>query len=286
MLEECGLLAHPHTSAGRVPTDAGIATTSISCCRPRPPPSSALARPARGRRGDADDERDAVTGHEPAGDRHRAADRDDDDPPHRGSAAAAAGADGGRDHVHGRRLQEGLHVRPSGRLGLDGLGERVPQRSPRRHGSGRADAPHQARRPVAAARRARVRRRARARLHRAGRDRRGHAVRGRVAPAGLGVPLPGRLAAQRADGDARAAGVDARRAVVGAGLARDVRADRRREHRAGAAVAVAGGGELRLAAAQSGHRVGDRADADGLCAGDPVRARGGPRAVALRRELY
>ena len=43
------------------------------------------------------------------------------------------------------------------------------------------------------------------------------------------VPLPGRLAAQRADGDARAAGVDAGRAVRGAGLARRLRADRRRE---------------------------------------------------------
>ena len=59
------------------------------------------------------------------------------------------------------------------------------------------------------------------------------------------------------------------------GLARLVRADRGREPRAGAAVAVAGGRQLRVAAAQSGHRVGDRADADGLCAGDPVRARGG-----------
>ena len=67
------------------------------------------------------------------------------------------------------------------------------------------------------------------------------------------------------------------------GRARRLRADRRRERRAGAAVAVAGRRQLRAAAAQPRHRVGDRADADGLRAGDPLGARGGLRAVALHR---
>ena len=44
----------------------------------------------------------------------------------------------------------------------------------------------------------------RARVHRARRDRRGHAVRRRRRAAAVGVPLPGPVAAQRADGDARA----------------------------------------------------------------------------------
>ena len=38
-LEELGLLAHPHTSAGRVPTEAVIAISSTACCRPRSGPA-------------------------------------------------------------------------------------------------------------------------------------------------------------------------------------------------------------------------------------------------------
>ncbi len=95
MLEEHGLLAHPHTSAGRVPTDAGTASTSTACCARPAAPRATAARPAarapRGRRGDARHHRDALAGHQPAGDRLRAADRHGHDPPRRGPAAPAAG---------------------------------------------------------------------------------------------------------------------------------------------------------------------------------------------------
>ena len=39
VLEESGLLAHPHTSAGRMPTDAGYRYYVDRCCRRRPRPS-------------------------------------------------------------------------------------------------------------------------------------------------------------------------------------------------------------------------------------------------------
>ncbi len=70
VLEENGLLAHPHTSAGRVPTDAGY-RYYVDRLLPetRVERAAALARAARGRRGDAGDDRDALAGHEPAGDR-------------------------------------------------------------------------------------------------------------------------------------------------------------------------------------------------------------------------
>ena len=48
-----------------------------------------------------------------------------------------------------------------------------------------------------------------------------------AAPAAVRVPLPGRLAAQRADGDARAPRLAARRALRGARRARPLRAHRR-----------------------------------------------------------
>ena len=70
-----------------------------------------------------------------------------------------------------------------------------------------------ARGPVAARHRARLPRPARARLHRAGRDGRGLALRRRRRAAAVRVPLPGPHAAQRGDGDARAAGDAAERAL-------------------------------------------------------------------------
>ena len=78
------------------PTDAGLPLLRRpACCRSRRRRARAqlglqLVAP-RGRRGDARDDRDALAGHEPAGDRLRAADRHRDDPPRRGPAAAAAG---------------------------------------------------------------------------------------------------------------------------------------------------------------------------------------------------
>ena len=60
MLEELGLLAHPHTSAGRAPTDAGY-RYYVDRLLPEPARGGhvADARAPRGRRGDADDVRDA-----------------------------------------------------------------------------------------------------------------------------------------------------------------------------------------------------------------------------------
>ena len=82
-------------SPTRTPRPAGCpprpatGTSSTGCCRPSPrrrdPLLAMSARPPRARRGDADDDRDALAGDQPAGDRHRAADRDLDDPPHRGA---------------------------------------------------------------------------------------------------------------------------------------------------------------------------------------------------------
>ncbi|CAA9469356.1 MAG: Heat-inducible transcription repressor HrcA, partial [uncultured Solirubrobacteraceae bacterium] len=60
-------------------------------------------------------------------------------------------------------------------------------------------------------------------------------------------------------------------------------AHRQRERRSGAAVAGAGGGQLRAAAAQPGHRVGDRPDPHGLRPDHPGGARDGLPALALRR---
>ena len=77
------------------------------------------------------DDRDALAGHEPAGDRLRAAARHRDDPPRRGPRAPAAGADGRRHHLDRRRHQARLHVRRAGRPGPRRVGGRVPQRAPR-----------------------------------------------------------------------------------------------------------------------------------------------------------
>ena len=135
VLEELGLLAHPHTSAGRVPTDSGyryfvdhvLPQRASKAVEPRALGADAGA--PRGRRGHAGDHRDALPGHEPAGDRHRAADRDDDDPPRRGARPAAAGADGGDHHVDRWGVEAGLRVRQAGRSGPGGMGGRLPQRA-------------------------------------------------------------------------------------------------------------------------------------------------------------
>ena len=134
----------------------------------------------------------------------------------------------------------------------------------------------QARRPDAAADRARVPRGARARVHRARRDRRGHAVRRRRGAAAVRAtasrtsPSSTRCwrcssAACRCSGVLSAA-LDERDIYVRIGA---------RERGAGAAVAVARGRQLRPAAAQPRHGLGDRPDADGLRARDHDRARGG-----------
>ena len=92
-------------------------------------------------------------------------------------------------------------------------------------------------------------------------DRRGLALRRGDRAAARRAPLPGRLPAQRAARPARAPRDAARRALAGARPARPLRPDRRRERGAGAAGPVARRRELRAAAAQPRHGVGDRAHA-------------------------
>ena len=173
----------------------------------------------------------------------------------------------------------------------------VPQRAAGGHGRRLAHAPGQAQRPGAAADRARVHRGARAGVHRARGDRGEHALRRRRRAPAVRAPVPGRVAAQRAARRARAPRVAARRALARARRARHLRPDRRRERDAGAALAVAGGRQLRPAAAQSRHGVGDRADADGLRAGDrrpcarrrcssPASSRTSTRRLRMPRDYY
>ena len=103
----CSRIRTPRPAAS--PTDAGYRYYVDRCCRAPQrrarAGARADARAPRGRRGDAADDRDALAGHRPAGDRLRAADPDDDDPPRRGAAAPAAGADGRDHHLDRRRLQ-------------------------------------------------------------------------------------------------------------------------------------------------------------------------------------
>ena len=76
-----GYLTHPHTSAGRVPTDAGYRLYADSLLAARGRSRRAGRRGsssrgcARGRRGDAGDDDRALADHRPAGPGHRAAAR-------------------------------------------------------------------------------------------------------------------------------------------------------------------------------------------------------------------
>ena len=107
-LEELGMLAHPHTSAGRVPTDAGY-RHYVDVHRRRTARGGALTRPGsrqgaqRDRRRVARDGGGAVARHRTAG-RGLGAGRDDvARPPHRGPRAAAATRHGR--HHHRRRAR-------------------------------------------------------------------------------------------------------------------------------------------------------------------------------------
>ena len=134
-LEEAGLLEHPHTSAGRVPTDSGyrfyvdelLESGDLPAVRA---PLRAQRHAPRGGRGHARHHRAAVAGHEPAGARVGAADRDGHDPPRRGAAAPAAGGDGGGHHLHRRRDQARDLLRRAARPRAGGLGR--PATSTRR----------------------------------------------------------------------------------------------------------------------------------------------------------
>ena len=113
-LETRGLLDHPHTSAGRVPTDAGYRLYAEALLE-QPLGAAALPVDLSSVRNEVDaalriDHRDAVAGDIAAGGRHRAAAGDDRDPPHRGAAAPAAGGDGRHHHGHGRSDEADLPV--------------------------------------------------------------------------------------------------------------------------------------------------------------------------------
>ena len=164
-LEELGFLDHPHTSAGRVPTDQGyryyVDTLLVRDPPARPPAMVSAAldahgdaagdrrrpRPARGRRG---------PGHQPARHRHRAAARVLDRPPRRGPAAAAPARDGRGHHLHRRGHQARVRLRRPGRSGPLRVGGGVPQRAARRPRRRRAHDRLAHRRPVAGPARAGV----------------------------------------------------------------------------------------------------------------------------------
>ena len=128
------------------------ATSSTGCCpttTATPPLALSLVRREIDEAMRVDD-RDALAGDQPAGDRHRAADRDLDDPPHRGAGAPAPGADGRRDHLDRRRDQAAVHLRAARSTRARRLGGELPERAPRRARARRADAPPAPARPVAA----------------------------------------------------------------------------------------------------------------------------------------
>ena len=141
----CSPIRTPPPGASR-PTPATAGTSTSCSTRPALVPARRAPRPAahppRGRRGDARHLRDALAGHQPAGDRLRAADRHGDGPPRRGPAAAAAGPDGRRHHLDRRRDQARLHLRPARRPRPRRLGRPVPRRAPDRRRPRRADAAH------------------------------------------------------------------------------------------------------------------------------------------------
>ena len=141
-----------------------------------------------------------------------------------------------------------------------------------------------ARGPVAAADRARVPHPARARLHRARRDGGGHAVRRR-----RGAAAVASTASRTCRSSTQVMEMLERRvtllSVLSEALAeRDLYVRIGQENAAPALRGpVAGRRQLRAAAAQPRHGLGDRADAHGLRRRDPVRARRRGPALALRR---
>ncbi len=202
-LEAAGYLTHPHTSAGRVPTEFGYrllrrfadgGRRRRRCRRSR---SSSRAAP-RDRRGDAGDDGGAGPGDRPDGAGHGAAgDGRGDDPPGRGAAPAADPGDGGRDRLQRRRRQARLRLPRSGRPRPGRVGLELPERVACRDERRRADDRQPARRPRAGAGRGRVRRHSRRGLHRAraGGERRHPLHGGRLAAAlrsPLRRPAPGR----------------------------------------------------------------------------------------------
>ena len=136
-LERLGLLTHPHTSAGRIPTDRGYRYYVDRLLeRPATAAGELPARPdrgaQRGRVGAPGDDRDALAGDAPDRARLGAAAPDRDRPPRRGADAPAADRDGGRDQLVGRRDQAGVRLRPPRRPRPRELGRPVSERPARR----------------------------------------------------------------------------------------------------------------------------------------------------------
>ena len=137
LLEEQGLLAHPHVSAGRVPTDAGhryvvdrMLSSGEGLAVQRRLELSLIRSEVEA--GDAHDLRDALADDEPARGRLGAVAEHGDDPSRRGAGAAAGGRDGRRHHLDRRRIEAVRDVRSAGRPGPAGVGRRVPARAARR----------------------------------------------------------------------------------------------------------------------------------------------------------
>ena len=156
-LERLGLLTHPHTSAGRVPTEAGYRVyvdglLARQESRPSRVPARARLGTRRGRGGAAGDDRDALAGDAAARARLGPAARGSDRAPRRRAAAAAERRDGGRDHVDRRRDEAALRVPGPGRPRPRDLGRRLPARAARRAAAAVAAARARVRRaePVAA----------------------------------------------------------------------------------------------------------------------------------------
>ena len=115
-LERIGLLTHPHTSAGRVPTEAGLPALRRRAARPAGAapvrlPARARHAPRGGRGGAAGDDRGALAVDAAARARLGAADRGRDGAARRRPPAAGERDRGRRDHLH-RRVSKQRYTFP------------------------------------------------------------------------------------------------------------------------------------------------------------------------------
>ena len=153
-LEAAGYLSHPHTSAGRVPTDSGYRSTSTCCSRRgRRRRTRAVELELSRLRREVDEAMrettaalaqvtDLVALATAPPEAHRR-----DDPPGRGAAPALEQGDGGRDRLQRRHRQAGLRFRDRRRPGPGRVGVELPERVAGRDGRRRADDRRPPRRP-------------------------------------------------------------------------------------------------------------------------------------------
>ena len=144
-LETLGLLTHPHTSAGRVPTENGYRVYAEQLVdaidgRPEADPGRHRLGAQRARGCTALDDGDALAGDAPARARLGARARRGGGSPRRRPAAAAARRDRRRDHVDRRRHQARARARTAGRPGARRLGAQLPRRAGGRLRLGLGDA--------------------------------------------------------------------------------------------------------------------------------------------------